>query len=159
MTREIKFRAKSTVTEEWLYSNGYYFDGFNYWFILPCPGNKAHNVESICFAIAYSNQRTIDIETLGEYTGLKDKQGKEIYEGDILKATSELMTNFGRTRTGKYQEDFYSIEYNDTEAQFKKRDTKTNCLNPLGLSQSILSKYSEVIGNIYDNLELLKEGK
>lgn len=91
-----------------------------------------------------------------DYTGLKDKNGVEIFEGDILKTTSELMTHFGERGTGKYQTVYYSIEYDETRAQFKECKIETGYLLPLGLSQDIISKYSEVIGNIYEHPELLE---
>jgi len=92
-----------------------------------------------------------------EYTGLKDKNEVEIYEGDIIETVSELMTNFGETPTGKYQTTHLSIEYDEARAQFKERDLITKYLKPLGLSQHIVSQYSEVIGTIYENPELLAE--
>jgi uncharacterized phage protein (TIGR01671 family) len=73
--REIKFRAKNNINGEFVYSNGYYFDDYNYWFLIP-KENKA---------IAFANVVQIDINTLGEYTGLLDRSGKEIYIGDIVK--------------------------------------------------------------------------
>lgn len=101
-----------------------------------------------------SSKRLIGID---EYIGITDKHDGEIYDGDITKTTSELMTNFGKTPTGEYQEDYFLIEYDKTEARFKERNIKTNHLRPLGLSQSIIGKYSEVIGNKWENPELLKE--
>jgi len=90
------------------------------------------------------------------FTGLKDKNGKEMYGGDIIKTTSELMTGFGRYPTGKYQTEYYSIEYDAARAQYKERRLRDNFLLPLGLTQKIIIRYSEIIGNVYENPELLE---
>ena len=74
--REIKVRAKRRHWKEhegwdnWVYSNGYYYDKTNYWFLLP----KEYS------ALAYAEHIIIDIETLGEFTGCKDMNKVEIYE-------------------------------------------------------------------------------
>ncbi len=86
------------------------------------------------------------------YIGLKDKNRKEIYEGDIIQTVSELMTNFGERPTGKYLTTLLSIEYDETNAKFKERDLITKYLKPLGLSQHSISQYSEVIGNIHEKV-------
>ena len=84
MSREIKFRAKRLDNNQWVI--GYY---------LPTQYGEKH---FIYFALEFLNEHTrieIDPKTLGQFTGLKDKNGKEIYEGDIIIKTSfyDLMTN------------------------------------------------------------------
>jgi uncharacterized phage protein (TIGR01671 family) len=67
MKREILFRGKCPTSGEWFF--GFYFiDGF---------GNH-------CITDNKCNLHEVDPETVGQYTGLKDKNGVKIFEGDIL---------------------------------------------------------------------------
>lgn len=84
---------------------------------------------------------------LMQYTGLKDKNGKEIFEGDIVKDKSFIGV----------------IEYRDNIASFivKINDSTLECLHWSPLNEGNINRpanleYTEVIGNIYDNPELLE---
>lgn len=78
-------------------------------------------------------------ETVGQYTGLTDKNGKKIFEGDIVRC-------YGLMRTVEYDSKFAHFE-------FGKHD---NVENPDGLALCCDHDASEVIGNIHDNPELLE---
>lgn len=93
-----------------------------------------------------SSTTIVDINTIGQFTGLHDKNGKEIYEGDIIKSSRGTI---------------HYIVYDNDLACFKAVVAR---YNPLG-EYSTLSKgwivnfNKEVIGNIHDNPELLKPNK
>ena len=128
--REIKFRGKRLDNGEWLYGSLVILNG-RY------------------FIFDDANRHEVDPTTGGEFTGLKDKNGKEIYEGDVIR--SPLSED--KTRP-------HRIFYHTGNAAFMGAlvDRKELCY--LRLDQDWIYKFGkEVIGNIHDNLELLKGGE
>lgn len=84
---------------------------------------------------------------LMQFTGLLDKQGKEIYEGDIIKIRDTICTIRYEESTASY----HLIFRGGTSYQYEKYrfDKESTSLNVLG--------FFEVIGNIYENPELFNE--
>lgn len=96
-----------------------------------------------------------ECDILMQFTGLKDKNGKDIYEGDILKV-SELMTNLrnpllldGEEWTGK-------VEYDAEGADYQITGSKLGIEGVRGFTSN---QIREVIGNIYQSPNLLTESK
>lgn len=126
--REIKFRGKRLDNGEWLYGSLVILNG-RY------------------FIFDDANRHEVDPTTVGEFTGLKDKNGKEIYEGDVIR--SPLSED--KTRP-------HRIFYHTGNAAFMGAlvDRKELCY--LRLDQDWIYKFGkEVIGNIHDNPELIEK--
>lgn len=90
-----------------------------------------------------------------QYTGLKDKNSKEIYEGDIVKQTDPRLK--GR---GDWYEEFYEIKFEDGCFMAVFGKGKNYCAEPVARYLEY-PEYSdvEIIGNIYENPELLGDKK
>lgn len=90
-------------------------------------------------------------ESIGQYTGLSDVNGNDIYEGDIVKMT-----------TAAFGDEIFRIGYEDSHigafclCSDEQEDT-SRFVGIFGRNYGYEPFYCEVIGNIYDNPELLKQ--
>lgn len=127
MTREIKFRGKDFLGR-WHY--GYL--------------HLAIGSSSLMIQVDSFDSFGVLPDTVGQFTGLLDKNGKEIYEGDII---------IEKLRRARKDGERLVICFDDFEWQGKNANGATTSL-------SLLLEYHtiEVIGNIHDNPELLKGG-
>jgi uncharacterized phage protein (TIGR01671 family) len=81
----------------------------------------------------------VDPETIGQYTGMKDKNGTRIFEGDILNYPNSIN---------------YVVQWNNSQAKYCVRGINDEDYDEL---YNLIESYTEIIGNIYDNPELLEE--
>lgn len=147
--REILFRGK-TLTGKWV--EGAYYKQEEFY------GDKedAHIIitskETLDNDFALESHIVIP-ETVGQFTGLTDKNGKRIFEGDVVKFTD---SPFGFSYTGVvcFNEVSFCIKYEYWKKEEFHRIGQTDEWQNMGASGTVTYEH-EVLGNMHDNPELL----
>lgn len=124
----IKFRGKNIHTGEWLYGD-YHREGKTHY--IAKPEQYLREYAPIEFIV--------DATTVGQFTGLLDKNGKEIYEGDIV-----MQRGYSRIKpmVVRFEQGAFIVGWHGGSS------TQTRPM--------LIQKRCEVIGNRFDNPELLK---
>lgn len=144
MSREIIFRGNRLDNNEWLY------------------GDLMHDNQGGCYIYPLDAENLyvenkVDPDTVGQFTGMKDKHGKKVFEGDVVR---RMDSAFGHVDTGVVKYDChlgaFILEYESYgrtyQSTFKKgfSDNDGKC--------TIEGTYFyEVIGNVHENPDLLTE--
>ena len=121
--RQIKFRAQDIASNKWLY------------------GDLRHHKDDVCiFEQGGTKGEQVKRDTVGQFTGLRDINGKDIYEGDILDVSYADEDSYLEVR---FVRGVFAFLWNgDLDDEFP-------CNAPT-------HEWAEVVGNIYDNPDLLK---
>lgn len=153
--REILFRGKPTepFKDFLILRKEYCEEGFVTGSLVLAGENRAYIcVGGFCSSRSIINNGITTMvevipETIGQFTGLLDKNGKKIFEGDILRA-----------QVCKYDKpEFYAVEWWNESCGFEPlSDSKENCGHCGG---GWNTNWVEVVGNIHDNPELLEVKK
>lgn len=139
--RAIKFRVWNNKTKSWVHG----------------PGQEPHLFgETILLGGFMQGVPLLDLDDCVplQFTGMLDKNGVEIYEGDII--------SYGVSTAGKYARSFAPVVFSpfgygfvlDSSGRHKIGDTEYGDYVPLRHSEMTNMTY-EVVGNIYENPELL----
>lgn len=141
MNRTIKFRGKRIDNGEWTYGD-----------LIANSAASMPRIKPMFIDCDTSTDiKVVDPNTIGQFTGLTDKNGKEIYEGDILVwgengyKVPPIIVMFKHGSFGyTYIEDWFHSFAGNTNFTF----------NPLNTDVRF-----EIVGNIHDNPELIKQNK
>ena len=137
MNREIKFRGKRLTDGNWIYGDFFRNRGLSF----IASDGIAEN------PLATWRDYNVAPETVGQFTGKYDKNGKEIYEGDIVK-TKEYGKFLGDKNFSGY--DHFEVHFKNGGFRLENEERIFNLTN---------NSHLEVVGNVHDNPSLLKGGE
>ena len=132
--RDILFKGKSKKNGEWVTGRGVDVNWVDAYIIVLQEDST----------VGWCGVEEIEVEpsTVCQYTGLTDKNGTKIFEGDILEFSDRLVVVFWHAHLGCWDSNF--LKFTNKE---NSRDDMSPCR---------WGFRAKVIGNIYDNLELLE---
>lgn len=143
--REILFRGKRIDNGEWV--EGVYYKQTEYY------GTYCEKYFIITSTESLEHDQVLEYyevipETVGQYTGLTDKNGKRIFEGDVV---AQNWYDFDEPADDSFGEVVFSVG----DCSFSVLDYNKNAIMSMGQGLSYHWEI-EIVGNIHDNPELLK---
>lgn len=156
--REIKFRAKTKRKDfphldKIVYGTGVLQDGVNTWLISNKPNTAIYLGEE---------RRTVHEESVSQFTGLKDRNGVEIYEGDIVNQygfKAPGVVRFGTYQRKSFMNGDLQVKHHGWYSEpllFTDKYDITWNTDVVSLVEDE-DRGFEVIGNIWENEELVKD--
>lgn len=143
MSRTIKFRGKRVKDGKWIYGN---LADYSFTILRDTINKKVIFSNIVSFATDnfgfVVNDCEVDPNTVGQFTGLLDKNGKEIYEGDILSTDLAIPRCEVVFRNG-----CFALRLNDGDEDFY------DIISPIDESVD-KTKHHNIIGSIHDHPEL-----
>lgn len=158
MNREYKFRGRNITTGEWVY--GCLINNlWNYSEHHPLHGSPVCEIivtgEATDWEAVEDLKITVDPKTVGQITGLQDKNKKDVYDGDICR--TDVNGKLWVVRWGNYEWGF--INHQIKEPKHRMAGDEQYSFSEYVPILRRASAGIEVIGNVYENPELINPSK
>ncbi len=143
MNRQIKFRGKDRNDGKWVYGD----------LLKPITGSRIVNYIAVDNGSEkHATYRYFNVyeDSVGQFTGLKDRRGQEVYEGDVVFWIAKDARGRGRGEQGAIIWDEHTMSWAIL------RDKPCADGRPCIISRPFDRQHLEVVGNIFDNPELIK---
>lgn len=146
---DIKFRGKVKYNGNYLFANDWVF------------GDLIHNSNEVCIIVKekdnYGNvtrilKVTVDPETVGQYIGVKDANGTDVYKGDVFGTQIE---GYSENCVVEYDECCFVLSNGKKKRPINTQEKSIHNWLPVGTGSAGYAPF-EVIGNIHDNPNLLQ---
>lgn len=138
--KQPKFRGFSYESSSWQNGFGWFETDYTDDYL-----EEKRRLKQDAILLTNNGPTVCDIESMGQYTGLKDKNGKDIYEGDIVSTDLSRPFLIVEFRNGAFM---YQCHHNGQDYY--------DHMEPAFEDEIEFTKYHAVIGNIYENPELLE---
>ena len=144
--RDIKFRAKRSDDGAWVYGDLTHVQKI-------CSVEEKNKTGKSTIPVVRVAGYDVDEESIGQFTGLLDKNGKEIYEGDIVRFDDTPYIAHGNKYEGNVMmyRGAYCVRYNENWCD-------EYFFAPL-FADYFADRKTVILGNVYDNKDLLKRNR
>ena len=156
--REILFRGKAINRDKGYHKTNYKNGDWVYGLVTRLYDERFENLPAEMTNINGVSGIEVDYKTIGQYTGLTDKNGVRIFEGDILDVSSDVA--YGGVavyRLGYFVVEFHNGCFMKSALDDPQLSFFDNAKRK-GLYHFISTDIHKIVGNIHDNPEILKGG-
>lgn len=167
--REIKFRAYDEEANVMVYSDEHNLIDYSYEYFFEVLKDKVICVFLVDYDDSFGAPSTdrCELEKVMQYTGLHDKNGKEIYEGDIVKFDDEVWSSSYTSCGTEYDScevvnygvvgfDEETLRYDFVKYKYNENQVEADLHENHDLEFADFIQEHEIIGNIYENPEVLE---
>lgn len=140
--RQLKFRIYDKGRKQWVHDTAHAINLFGEYIIM---GELLRRPDDSIVSLSELN----NLDAM-QFTGLYDKNGNDIFEGDILRCVSEKVKIIDNSKTGEIVTKIKTIEWQEEWARFQLRNSDGSFELLPATKQVWMTEFYEIVGNIHD---------